>query len=175
MHRSIRLALPAVAAASALVLTGCGDDSEPPFGVGAEDIQIPDDSDLPDVPDPEVPGGEEEQPDVPDLGDEDMPDLGDIPGSSPFDGEWYVDPADTDASPNFDIYFGQVSFTDMGAYEGDLCYGTITEDGAITLDECSMYGNDEWTDMSATAEVNDDGTMNVTWSSGATETYQNVA
>ncbi|MFR9722571.1 hypothetical protein ACL02R_04240 [Streptomyces sp. MS19] len=166
MHRSIRLALPAVAAASALVLTGCGDDSEPPFGVGAEDIQMPDDSDLPDVPDPDVPDEE----DVPDLPDFDEGDLGNGDAEGGYDGSWYVDPNDTGGSHNLDFVGSGVTFyEDLGA-EGDVCHGTLTAD-TFTFTECSEFGTETWADMSATTVLNDDGTMTVVWESGLEETY----
>ncbi|WP_129841758.1 hypothetical protein [Streptomyces sp. RFCAC02] len=179
MHRTIRFALPVAAAASALLLSGCANE-DAPFGIEAGDAfdtDIPDDTEIPDMPefDEDDLGG-----DTGDLGSDtggDTGGTGDLGGdttATSFDGDWYVDLTDTDNSHNLYIGGTTVMFIeDMGS-EGDYCnQGTIDSAGNITLGGCTVYGSVEWTDMSATATLNGDGTMSVTWASGLQETYQN--
>ncbi|WP_165953721.1 hypothetical protein [Streptomyces sp. 8K308] len=163
MRKSIRLALPAVAAALALSLTACGEDEESNSNDAGNDNGASETTG----------GGEGEEAADDQAGGEAGGAGGSAPTAEQITGSWYVDLNNTSTSHNLDIFDGTVSFfEDMGG-EGDTCDGTYA-DGTITLTECTVYGDEEWTDMSATVTWPGDGTIAVTWASGLTETYSNM-
>ncbi len=200
MRRSIRLALPIVAAATAMALTGCNSDDEgSPFdgmnsgGGGQEETEggASEGETGGDAPE-DTTGGEtggETGGGAPgditggatggETGGETGSTGGDTGGTGgggdtagEIEGDWYTGTTINDA--NLEILSGAGTLTyyeDFGE-EGDVCEGTIA-DGSITLETCRLYGNEEWTDMAATYTV-DGTTMQVTWSSGTTQTYYNA-
>ncbi|MGP4115389.1 hypothetical protein ACTWP5_31385 [Streptomyces sp. 4N509B] len=84
-------------------------------------------------------------------------------------GYWYTGPSDADAI--LDFYDRDVTFIEDMLAEGDICYGSVT-DGSLTLEECSLYGDVEWTAMTATLEFEGD-TLVVTWDDGTVHEYYN--
>ncbi|MDT0443868.1 hypothetical protein [Streptomyces johnsoniae] len=194
MRRSIRLALPVVAAATALALTGCNSDEESPFDGpnpgdgGQEETEGGASEGETGGETPEETTGGETGGEVPgdttggetggDTGGETGTIGGDTGGSGGGDaggsveGDWYTGTTIDDA--NLEITSGDdtVTFYEDFGQEGDVCEGTITN-GTISLDSCDLYGDSEWTDMEATYTV-DGSTMQVTWSSGASQTYYNA-
>ncbi|MGP3970151.1 hypothetical protein [Streptomyces sp. 6N223] len=219
--RTIRAALPAVAVAAALVLTGCnGDEEESPSdsapsedagqggeqdgeqgadagqegggaeqegdgqggeaqGAKPEDLSQIDPASLPTGISPEdlvdlvpddltdlIPWEELEELGITDPGEED-----DLPPATveELQGNWSTGPDLEDAFLSFaqdEVTF----FEDWGA-EGDICYGTATE-GALALDDCSLWGEEEWTATSATLAF-DGPTLVVTWEDGTVQEYYN--
>ncbi|MFD5319168.1 hypothetical protein [Streptomyces sp. NPDC127098] len=163
MRKSIRLALPAVAATLALALTACGEDEESNSNGGSDNGAS------------ETTGGGEGEEAADDAaGDNDGNGQGPAPTAEQIMGSWYVDLNATETSHNLDIFDGSsVTFFEDAGAEGDMCDGTYA-DGTITLTDCTVLGSEEWTDMSATVAWPGDGTISVTWASGLTETYSNM-
>ncbi|MGP4109533.1 hypothetical protein ACTWP5_01275 [Streptomyces sp. 4N509B] len=96
-------------------------------------------------------------------------------GSATVDGlEGYWFTGDGTASTDSTLTFtsGDVMFIENTELEGDICYGTAT-DGALTFDSCSMYGDVEWSAMSATLEVSG-STLVVSWDDGTVQEYTNT-
>ncbi|RKN39216.1 hypothetical protein [Streptomyces hoynatensis] len=185
MRSSIRLALPIVATMATFALAGCADDDgHGTFGAigggGGEAIDpgdyVPDDSDLPSMPSDEGDTGSDAGTTDGGSTDGGTTDggLGGGMSDGSFDGDWYVDPTHQDESHNLYILGTSAAFfEDLGA-EGDLCDSGTLNGPNLTLGGCSVYGEQEWTDMTATLSLNGDGTLQVVWASGLTETYVNV-
>ncbi|MDT0345122.1 hypothetical protein [Streptomyces litchfieldiae] len=187
MRRSIRLALPVIATATALALTGCNSDDEgSPFDGGSGGQEETTGGETGGETGGDT-GGETEGADTGgDTGGDTEPDTGPdaggdtggatggggaAPTTEEVEGDWYVDT--TSSTSNLEITAGEVTFWEDFEPEGDICYGSITG-GILTLDSCENYGISEWTAMEATVTV--DGTsMDVVWSDGTTETYRNAA
>jgi hypothetical protein len=202
----MRAALPAVAVAAALVLTGCNDEEPPPAdstpsedagqggeqdgggeaeqeggeaqGAKPEDLSEIDPSSLPSGVSPEdladlvpddladlIPWEELEDLGLTDPGEEELP-----PATlEELQGSWYTGPEVEDAY--LSISEDQVTFfEDLGA-EGDICHGTVTE-GSLAFDDCSVWGEVEWTSMSATLAF-DESTLVVTWEDDTVQEYVN--
>lgn len=191
MHNSIRLALPVVATVTALALAGCADDDgHGTFGAigGGGDSAPMDPGDLSDdalddiEPPSAIDGGTDAGSTDGGLGDIGGTDGGLTDGgltaggtggdaSGSYIGDWYVDPNDPNGSHNIDITPYNVYFTeDMGS-EGDMCFSGTLSGNTLQLGGCVVYGSQEWTDMTATLTLNPDGTLQVVWASGLTETY----
>ncbi len=191
MHKAIRLALPAVTAAMALALTGCGDDEGGSgfgggFGAGGENTEVPEG--LEGLEDIELPGGDNQDTGgsggsedsggdiaVPseeaDSGDEGG--IGGGGGSAPtvadLEGTWFTGDGLAPTDSTLSVTDGSVMFMENTQEEGDICYGTAT-DGALTLSECSMYGSVQWSAMDASLTW-DGSTLVVNWSDGTVQEY----
>ncbi|UCM87737.1 hypothetical protein [Streptomyces marincola] len=183
MHRSIRLALPAAAAATALAISGCSGEGPSPF-------EAPDLEESLEQLDDGATGGEDDAPEGGtggDTGETEPPadeppgdtsggaggDTGGLGGSADdIEGDWFTGTTRDDANLEVLNGDGTVKFYEDFGMEGDVCDGTIGN-GTITLEECTVYGSQEWTDMTATYTV-DGPTMEVTWSSGTTQTFRNA-
>ncbi|WP_326598525.1 hypothetical protein [Streptomyces sp. NBC_01803] len=172
MRRSIRLALPAVAAAT-LLLSGCGDDDSDggsplsPGGDGGQEQEQGGDT-----------GGEEtssgsdgEQ--TGDTGGDSGGDSGGQAGAAPsaedLEGMWLEGYEEADSSLMFSS--GSVTYIEDSGAEGDVCYGELSG-GGFTV-ECSQMGTSTWPDTEATLTL-DGGTLNVVWASGTTESYESI-
>ncbi|MGK5530507.1 hypothetical protein [Streptomyces sp. URMC 129] len=167
MRTSIRIALPAVAAA-ALLLSGCGDD----------------DSDGGNGPVPGADGGQEQGgaesggeeatggSDGGESGAEGASggDSGGQGGSAPtaeqLEGMWLEGTNPEDSSLMFSS--GSVTYIEDDLEEGDLCSGTVNDTGFTV--ECTQLGAEMWPDTEATMTL-DGETLTVVWASGTTETF----
>ncbi|MEO3752770.1 hypothetical protein [Streptomyces sp. B6B3] len=198
MRRGIRAALPAVAVAAALVLTACnGDEEAAPAGDGASEgagqggeeqgggseniaSEGPKPENVSEIEPQSLPGNVTPQ-DLEDLFPEDLgglipwDELEDLVGGDErtpatveeLEGHWYTGPELEDAT--LDFTNGEVFFAEDWVAEGDLCYGTVTE-GSMELTECTVYGEVEWTSMTATLEIEGDALI-VTWDDGTEQEY----
>ncbi len=202
--RMIRAALPAVAVAAALVLTGCKGDEEAAEptddtasegadqggeyaegtdtgsgeseGPKPEDVSEIDPASLPEGMSPQDLGGMVPD-DVLDLIPwEELEDL--IGGeeertpatNDELQGDWYTGPDPEDATLSFEA--DEVMFVEDWVAEGDICYGATIEDGAsLELPYCTMYGDEEWANRTATLEFQG-STLIVTWEDGTEQEYQ---
>lgn len=207
--RTMRAALPAVAVAAALVLTGCNGDEEPSSentpsedaerGGNAGDGETggdaqgdaqgtgsagPKPENLSEIDAATLPG--DVTPDdlvnlIPDgLADlipwEELEDLGipgpddDLPAATvdELQGSWYTGPDLEDAMLSFSG--NDALYVEDWVAEGDICDGTAS-DGALELNDCTMYGEVPWPSMSATLEF-DGPTLVVTWDDGTVQEYQ---
>ncbi|MDT0320916.1 hypothetical protein [Streptomyces millisiae] len=157
MRKSIRLALPAVAASLALALTACGGDDESNGNDGGSDNGAS-----------ETTGGGEGEEAADDAAGGEAG--GEGPTAEELEGAWLTGVEDTDAVLTFTA--GAVNFTEDTLEEGDICTGSYAP-GAITLDECTVFGSEEWADREATVALNGE-TLTVTWASGTTQEYTNM-
>ncbi|TDC09385.1 hypothetical protein E1265_32320 [Streptomyces sp. 8K308] len=170
MRRTIRLALPVFAVATALVLSGCksgrggGSSSGDSGGSGSTGGQHDGDDDV----------------------DIDVTTGGSSGGTSgggnttgggngrltleQLEGDWYtgVDPS----ASNLEIRNGEVTFYEDFDVEGDICQGTIS-DGRLTLTSCDQYGTQTWNEGTA-ALVMDGDVLHVSWSSGTMMEMRNI-
>lgn len=172
MRRTIRLALPAVAVATALVLAGCksgrgggsssGDHSGGSSGTGG---QHDDDDDFDIDIDGTTGGGT-----TTGGGSGGRNDNNTVPTNAQLEGDWYtgVDPM----AANLEIEAGQVTFYEDFDVEGDVCQGVVS-DGSLTLTSCEQYGTQSWNDDSATLALSGD-VLQVTWASGTTMEMRNI-
>ncbi|MDT0320414.1 hypothetical protein [Streptomyces millisiae] len=174
MRRTIRLALPAVAVATALVLAGCksgrgggsssGDHSGGSSGTGG---QHDDDDDFDIDIDGTTGGGTTT---TTGGGSGGRNDNNTVPTNAQLEGDWYtgVDPM----AANLEIEAGQVTFYEDFDVEGDVCQGVVS-DGSLTLTSCEQYGTQSWNDDSATLALSGD-VLQVTWASGTTMEMRNI-
>ncbi|MEV1011983.1 hypothetical protein [Streptomyces sp. NPDC049881] len=165
MRSSIRLALPALVAATALTLTACGDDDADSGNNNAGDSQ---ESNGATEEESEAPA--EETPAEETASEEPAAEEGTVPEIDDLRGDWYVDTQDQDNSHNLTFYGAEeiIFIEDMTA-EGDMCSAGTYADGALSVTDC-MLGDDR----SAELRLADDGTLNVTWDSGESESYTNT-
>ncbi|UED84759.1 hypothetical protein [Streptomyces profundus] len=156
MRSSIRLAVPAVAAAM-LLLSACGGDDEDGEGGGSlgQGGQEQDGGDT---------GGDE-------TGGEEAAG-GDAGGAAPtaeeLEGFWATGLEEADAVLTFTS--GTVTFVEntLSDMSGASCFGTVADD-TISL-ECDNGS----TDFSEATLALNGSDLNVTWASGTTETYQSL-
>ncbi|RKN39215.1 hypothetical protein [Streptomyces hoynatensis] len=185
MRSSIRLALPIVATVATFALAGCADDDgHGTFGAigggGGEAIDpgdyVPDDSDLPSMPSDEGDTGSDAGTTDGGTTDGGSTDggLGGGMSDGSFDGDWYVDISNQAESHNLTITGTTVMFFEDQGVEGDYCPSGTFSNGQIQLSGCVQLGSEQWTDTTATATLNSDGTMTVVWASGLQETYTNA-
>ncbi|MDT0443388.1 hypothetical protein [Streptomyces johnsoniae] len=163
MRRSIRLAVPAVAAA-ALLLSGCGDDDDSgsPFSPGGNPGE--------NQPEQGEEGGESgggDQPPAEEGGDTGGGGGG-AASDADFNGTWML--SDTMES-SLTITDGDVVFVESTDAEGDVCYGEVSG-GRMTV-ECSQFGSELFPDTEAMLSL-DGSTLNVGWASGNTQTYESM-
>ena len=176
MRSAIRLALPILAATTALMVTGCNDDDgEGSFGTVGGSGQADGGSSDGGSSDGGSTGGEESAPPSDDTSGGGSSGGGDAGGTAltaeQLEGDWYTgtDPL----ASNLEIRDGEVLFLEDLDQEGDVCEGRVTDAG-LELDHCRQYGEESWTDMSATWTLESENVLNVTWSSGQTQTYRNA-
>ncbi|WP_129839579.1 hypothetical protein [Streptomyces sp. RFCAC02] len=154
MRTSRRLVVPAVAAATALLLPGCGGDDGDggAFGTGSGAGGT---------------GGEDEAQEGGAGG-------GSIPSVAAVTGDWYVNPDDTMESHNLWLNGTDARFYENAGTDRDYCdAGTIDEHGHIELTTCHTWGDELWPAPSADVTLNADGSLTVVWASGVTEVYWN--
>ncbi|GAB2906380.1 hypothetical protein [Streptomyces mayteni] len=183
MRKAIRLALPVVAAATALALTGCNDEDggEGSFGSlggnsGGSDTEESGGTT----------GGDEETGDTggEETGDTGGDGTGDIGGSGgdistgptieELDGDWYESATVDTQNFEIDAATGEVLFySSFDPNATDQCTGSYA-DGTFTLNDCQSYGGG-WSDMSASVQEFDGSNLTLTWSSGETVTMVNAA
>jgi hypothetical protein len=181
MRKAIRLALPIVAAASALVLTGCGDD-DAPFGVegggalgGVGGGGTPSEEDLQDLEDMELPPPEDVEP--PADGGDTGGDTGGVTGGGggtvptvdQMQGIWYSGESSASETSTLQVSGSSVAWEEANGMEGDICSGTAT-DGAIAFDSCSQYGDSAWSSMAAAVSM-DGSTLTMTFDDGSVFQY----
>ncbi|MDT0309148.1 hypothetical protein RM780_19590 [Streptomyces sp. DSM 44917] len=176
MRKSIRLAVPAVAAAMFL-LSACGDDDgESPFGAaggaaggGQQGGQEGGDQGGGDQ------GGQQGGGDQ-GGGDQGGGDQGGggggVPTTEQIVGSWAVNPGPASETSGggatLDVYpDNTVRWEEDAGGDGDICRGPIAN-GTITV-QCTRYGPNTWPDTTANITLNGDQ-LTVTWSSGATQT-----
>ncbi|MFR9727377.1 hypothetical protein ACL02R_29050 [Streptomyces sp. MS19] len=163
MRSSIRLALPALLAATALTLTACGGDDDADSGndnaSGSQESNGGATEEESEAPAEETPA------------EEPAAEEGTVPEIDDLRGDWYVDPDDQENSHNLAVYGDEeiIFIEDMTA-EGDLCSAGTYADGVLTVTDCMMGGDDR----SAELSLADDGTLNVTWDNGESESYTNT-
>jgi hypothetical protein len=186
MRKAMRLALPVVAAASALVLTGCGDD-EAPFGVegggfpggGGSQEQLDGLEGMEDLELEELPGdsgGATGGDDAPAPGDDTGGSTGGTTGGGggtatvdQIQGTWYNGDPGASETSTLQVAGNTVAWEEENGGEGDICSGTAT-DGAITFDSCSQYGSSAWSSMAATLTT-DGSTLTMTFDDGSVFQY----
>ncbi|TDC76598.1 hypothetical protein E1283_09435 [Streptomyces hainanensis] len=170
MRRAIRLTLPVVAVATALVLSGCksggrgGSSSGGSGGSGSSSGGQHDDDD--DLGFGGTTGGGSTSGGT--TGGRN--DNNARPSNRQLEGDWYtgVDPS----AANIEIESGSVTFYEDLDVEGDVCEGTV-RDGRLTLASCREFGTRTWNDRSATLALVD-GVLRVSWSSGTTMEMRNA-
>ncbi|MDT0267604.1 hypothetical protein RM844_15050 [Streptomyces sp. DSM 44915] len=161
MRSSIRLAVPAVAAAM-LLLSACGGDDEGDeggtLGIGEEQQE----------------GGAEEGAEEGESagdtgGDAGGEPAGEAPTAEELEGFWATGLEDSDAALTFSS--GTVTFVENTAADmtGAVCFGTVA--GATITLECDT-GATDWSEGTLAL---DGGDLNVTWASGTTQTFQSLA
>ncbi|MFD5316394.1 hypothetical protein [Streptomyces sp. NPDC127098] len=174
MRRTIRLALPAVAVATALVLAGCksgrgGGSSSDDHGGGSSSTggQHDDDDDDLDIDFGGTSGGGGT---TSGGGTGGRTDTDTVPTNAQLEGDWYtgVDPM----AANLEIEAGQVTFYEDFDVEGDVCEGTVS-DGRLTLTSCEQFGSQSWNEGGANLFLSGD-VLQVTWSSGTTMEMRNI-
>ncbi len=161
-----RAALPAVAATAALVLGGCGggeESSDNESNEGSEEGAAQGEAGGDGEPGADGWNRSPTESERPAQGDESNP-----PTHSELEGSWKTGPDISDAILEFTGH-GPLTFIEGMGAEGDVCFGAVTE-GELTLNDCSPEGEEEWTAMSATLEV-DDERMVVTWDDGTVQEY----
>ncbi|GAA1916210.1 hypothetical protein GCM10009716_26850 [Streptomyces sodiiphilus] len=148
MRKAVRLAAPAVVAAAALILSGCGSDNgDNGDGVEGQETRQPADDTT-----EETDGGD---------------DATDGPAEG-LDGLW-LSQGDDDENVLIITGGSATFFLPDGA---DMCSGEVADEGEtarLTL-ECAM-GSTEWTYAVATA---DGDSMEVAWDNGATQDYARI-
>ncbi|MFD5319167.1 hypothetical protein [Streptomyces sp. NPDC127098] len=179
MRKAIRLALPVVAAATALALTGCNDDEEGAFGsVGGSSGGSEESS----TEDPGSTTGGEETGDAGTTGGDtgsttDGGSGGEVttgPTIEELDGDWYESATVDTTNFEIDAATGEVLFySSFDPNATDYCTGSYA-DGTFTLNDCQSYGG-SWSDMSATVTEFDGENLTVTWSGGQTATMRNLS
>ncbi|ARQ69258.1 hypothetical protein CAG99_10630 [Streptomyces marincola] len=145
-------------AAATLLLTGCGDgdDSGSPFaGIG------------------QAPGGEQEgdggEADAPPPTSEEGADPGEGGGSgADFDGYWTLSGT---GESSLNITGGNATFVESTDAEGDVCYGSVS--GSTLTIECTQFGEQLFPETGAELSLSG-STLDVTWSSGTTQTYEGL-
>ncbi|WP_052848192.1 hypothetical protein [Streptomyces avicenniae] len=155
MRTSIRLALPALVAASALTLTACGGDDADDGGDSNAAAQesggaAADES------------AEEETPAAP------------APTVDDLRGDWYADPDAQESSTNIAFYGAEAALYFDMSVEGDGCLSGSYTDGTLAFTQCFNAAGESADDRSAELTLNEDGTLDVAWASGTTETYTNT-
>ncbi|WP_059012765.1 hypothetical protein [Streptomyces specialis] len=165
MRKSIRLALPAIAAAS-LLLTGCGDDDSDggsPLTPGGDGGQ---EQEQGDTGGEQTPSGDGEQ--SGDTGGDSGGDTGggSAPSADQLEGMWLEGTNPEDSSLLFSA--GSVTYIEDDLEEGDVCYGELGGSGFTV--ECTQMGANLFPDTEATLNLDGD-TLTVEWASGTTETF----
>ncbi|MDT0346708.1 hypothetical protein [Streptomyces litchfieldiae] len=161
MRRSIRLAVPAIAAATFL-LTGCGSDDEEggsPFGGGSGEENAQEGG----AASGET-GGEEAPADEGGSGG------GAAPTNEELEGFWTETAGGDDST--LTITAGEAQYMENIEEEGDLCTGSVS-DGTLTV-ECLQLGSALFPDTEAALTL-DGTTLTVAWASGTTETFESLA
>lgn len=173
MHRAIRLTLPIAAAATALVLAGCGSDGGDDRGGGSP------------FSDGGSGGGRDE-------GKDDGKDGGDtggatgggaaiggdgetVPPEERFEGDWYTG---TDPSASgFEIKGESVTFRVSLKAGGGVCQGTLdVADNRMSLTSCDDQANLTWHEGAAVLIPDEEqGVLHVSWSSGTEMEMRNPA
>ncbi len=164
MRRSIRIAVPAVAAA-ALLLSGCGDDDDSgsPFSPGGNPGE--------NQPEQGEEGGENggaEQPPAEEGAETGGSGGGGATSDADFEGTWMLSGS---MESSLTIQGGSVTFVESTDAEGDVCYGEVSG-GRMTV-ECTQFGSELFPDTEAMLSL-EGSTLNVGWASGNTQTYESM-
>ncbi|WP_129840612.1 hypothetical protein [Streptomyces sp. RFCAC02] len=172
MRKAIRLALPVVAAVTALSLTACGDDSDSDDNASGSDTSAAESGGSESTDDSgdgatEEAGGEEGTGTEEDAGGGDF---SGIPASDALQGLWSAGIDTPETSPVLSFTDVMVVYMDDGSGTGNTCTGTLGEQGHITLESC-VQGENERTGMTGEVTSDDSGTIRVTWASGVTEDF----
>jgi hypothetical protein len=175
MRKAIRFALPVVAAASALVLTGCGDD-DAPFGVegggalgGVGGGGTPSEEDLEELEEMELPPPAEGGDTGGDTGGVTGGGGGTVPTVDQMQGMWYSGETGASETSTLQVSGSSVAWEEANGMEGDICTGSAT-DGAIAFDSCSQYGDSAWSSMAAAVSM-DGSSLTMTFDDGSVFQY----
>ncbi|TDC25835.1 hypothetical protein E1265_06125 [Streptomyces sp. 8K308] len=95
---------------------------------------------------------------------------GEVPDPAALDGDWATGEGDTRRALLFMGGYVIYTYTLPGGVEG-TCDGSVTEEGAMRVGNCSTQDAEEEMDTEATLLLDGD-VLYLTWASGTTEAYE---